>query len=73
MNYTLITDVQISEKVGKGGKVHEAFEANLANGSTSKTIQTSIRSSEFQRYRTRIASSAEKVNLKFADAKATLE
>lgn len=72
VNYTMITDVQISERVGKG-KVLEHFNANLQNGTASGTYQTSSKHSDYQRYRTRIVSNADKVNLKFGQARGVLE
>ncbi|CDZ79397.1 Lipoprotein YlpA precursor [Legionella massiliensis] len=72
VNYTMITDVQISERVGKGA-VHEQFNANLQNGSASGTSQIASKRSDYQRYRTRVVSNADKVNLKFADARPALE
>lgn len=73
VNYTMITDVQISERVGKGVKVNEQFQSNLKNGSSTVTSQTSSRDSQYQRYRTRVVSNADKVNLKFSDARVSLE
>lgn len=73
VNYTMITDIQISERVGKGIKVNEQFQSNLKNGSSSVTSQTSSRDSQYQRYRTRVVSNADKVNLKFQDARPALE
>jgi hypothetical protein len=72
VNYTMITDVQISERVGKGA-VHEQFNSNLQNGTASATTQTSSKHSDYQRYRTRIVSNADKVNLSFKDARPALE
>ena len=73
VNYTMITDVQISEKAGKGIKINEQFQSHLKNGTNAVTSQTSSRESQYQRYRTRIVSNADKVNLKFADARPALE
>ena len=73
VNYTMITDVQISERVGRGVKVHEQFNAALQNGSASTTSQTYSTSSEYQRFRTRVVSNADKVNLKFEAARPLLE
>ncbi|HHS8465264.1 TPA: complement resistance protein TraT [Legionella pneumophila] len=73
VNYTMITDVQISERVGKGVKVNEQFQSHLKNGSATVTSQASSRDSQYQRYRTRVVSNADKVNLKFVDARASLE
>ena len=69
VNYTMITDVQISERAGKGIKINEQFESHLKSGTSTVTSQTSSRESQYQRYRTRIVSNADKVNLKFADAR----
>jgi hypothetical protein len=73
VNYTMITDIQISEKVGKGVKVEEQFNASLKNGSASRVTQTSSKSSQYQRFRTRILSNADKVNLSFNEARPVLE
>ena len=73
VNYTMITDVQISERVGAGVKVSENFSANLENGTRSNTSQTYAKTSNYQRFRTRIVSNADKVNLNFADARPALE
>ncbi|HDV5785721.1 TPA: complement resistance protein TraT [Legionella pneumophila] len=73
VNYTMVTDVQISERVGKGVQVHEQFQSHLKNGSSTHTSQTSSQNSQYQRYRTRVVSNADKVNLKFSDARASLE
>lgn len=72
VNYTMITDVQISERVGKG-VVHEQFNASLQNGTASATTQTLSKRSDYQRYSTRIVSTANKVNLSFAQARPALE
>lgn len=73
VNYTVITDVQISERAGKGVKVSEHFNSSLRNGGASGTYQTSSRQTDFHRYRTRIVSTADKVNLSFNEAKPALE
>jgi hypothetical protein len=73
VNYTMITDVQISEKVARGIKVNEQFQSSLKNGSSSRTYQTSSRESSYQRYRIRIVSNANQVNLSFAQARPALE
>src|SRR5262249_41250203 len=72
INYTMITDVQISERVGKGVTVNEKLKSHLKNGSATHLVQTSSKESPYQRYRTRIVSNADKVNLKFADARGAL-
>lgn len=72
VNYIMITDVQISERVGKGA-IHEQFNASLQNGAASSTTQMSSRLSDYQRYRTRVVSNADKVNLSFTQARPVLE
>lgn len=72
VNYTMITDVQISERVGKGA-VHEHFNSRLQNGSASGTYQTSSKRSDYQRYRIRVVSNADQVNLSFTKARPVLE
>lgn len=71
VNYSMITDVQVSERVN--GFVSEKTTASLKNGSATQTQQTSTKRSKFQRFRTRILSNADKVNLQFADARPMLE
>ena len=73
VNFTMITDVQISERVGKGVKVQEEYNANLKNGTASITKQVSNKETNYQRYRTRIVSNADKMNLQFKDARPALE
>ncbi|MBA2710135.1 MAG: complement resistance protein TraT [Tatlockia sp.] len=73
VNYTMITDLQLSERVGAGVRVHEQFSAALANGNSSASYQTSTKESHYQRYRTRIVSNADRVNLSFAQARPALE
>lgn len=73
INYTLITDVQVSERLSKGVKINEEFNAKLQNGTSSSTSQNYSRQTKFQRFRTRIVSNANKVNLEFKDARGALE
>lgn len=68
VNYTMITDVQISEKVKGGVKVREEHRATLKQGSSSSLNQVSTTDSQYQRYRVRVVSNADKVNLAFKDA-----
>ncbi len=72
VNYTMITDVQISERVGKGVHVQEEHRASLRQGSSSSLNQVSTTASEYQRYRTRVVSNADKVNLAFKYAEPAL-
>ena len=73
VNYTMVTDVQISERVGHGVRVQEQHNASLSQGNSSRLTQTSTRQSQFERYRTRVVSNADKVNLSFEKARPALE
>jgi outer membrane lipoprotein SlyB len=68
INYTMITDIQISERVGRGIKVQEEHRSSLKQGRSSTLNQISTRDSQYQRYRVRVVSNADKVNLSFIDA-----
>lgn len=68
VNYTMVTDVQISEKMASGVKVREEHRALLKQGSSSSLNQFSTSDSQYQRYRVRVVSNADKVNLAFKDA-----
>jgi len=73
VNFTMITDVQISERVGRGTTVSEQHKASLSQGSSSRLTQTSTRTSNLERYRTRVVSNADQVNLSFTKARPALE
>ena len=63
--YSIITDVQIGEKID--GKVNQVTEANLANGSSS-TVQSYSNSTNWKRTRVRVGTIADQINLKLEDA-----
>ena len=71
VTYSMITDVQISVKV-KGG-VTKTVDADISQGSSTHSRQTYNTKSDYMQYKTRIASVANQVNLKFKEAKPTLE
>jgi outer membrane lipoprotein SlyB len=73
VNYTMITDIQISEKAGKGVKVNEQFQSHLKNGSSTVTSQSYSQETGYQSYKTRVVSNADKMNLKFKEARPSLE
>lgn len=68
VNFTMITDVQISEKVAGNVHVHEEHRASLKQGHASSLNQVSTMDSQYQRYRVRVVSNADKVNLNFKNA-----
>lgn len=65
--YTIVTDVQISERAGNLA-VKERFDSNLPQGSTTRQAQTGVQYSDWKRYQTRIVSTANKVNLQLEEA-----
>ena len=69
VTYAMVTDVQISIKT-KG--VKQSQQANLKQGTGNELKQEVSGSSDWLRYRTRIASTANKVNLDFKDAQPVL-
>jgi hypothetical protein len=71
VNYVMITDVLVSERTKVA--VNEKTQSNLTNGTSSQTIQSSSGGTHWQKYRTRVVSNADKVNLKFAEARPVLE
>ena len=73
VSFTMVTDVQISEKTDHGTKVREEHRASLRQGSSSTLNQVSSRDSQYQRYRVRVVSNAEKVNLAFKDVRPALK
>jgi len=66
--YTIVTDLQISERVPGGVVVSQSEQANLAQGSSGTVTQSSSTTTDTKRYRTRIVSTAEKVNLDWPQA-----
>ena len=67
VTYSIITDVQISERAGGGVMVTERMTQNLAQGSGGRRILSSTEVHDWKRYQTRIVSSANRVNLDFED------
>ncbi|AEY00249.1 conjugal transfer surface exclusion protein TraT [Oceanimonas sp. GK1] len=71
VNYTMITDLQISEKVN--GKVSVNSQGALAQGNAGRTNVSYSKESNRMRYQTRVVSTANKVNLEFEEARVALE
>jgi hypothetical protein len=64
--YAMITDVQISER--SAATVTQVVVSNLSQGTQSTIQQQSEGTVNWKRYRTRVGTSANQVNLKFEDA-----
>lgn len=66
VTYTIVTDLMISERSKEA--VEQTVQSNLQQGSGSAIRQTSRTTTERKRYQTRIASTANQVNLKLEEA-----
>lgn len=66
--FTMITDVQISERAAQGVTVTEEDNARLHQGTSGSKKISSTQVTHWKRYQTRIISVANKVNLDFKDA-----
>jgi len=71
VNYTMVTDLQISERSKKA--VTTDHIAALRQGTSGIKLQTSSEEGNRMKYQTRVVSNANKVNLKFEEAKPVLE
>lgn len=71
VNYTVVTDLQISENVSGNVNTHSTGALKQGNAGTNN-VSYSKKDSRM-RYQTRVISSANKVNLDFAEAKPVLE
>lgn len=70
-NYTMVTDLQISER--SNASVTTDNIAALRQGNSGIKLQTSSEDGNRMKYQTRVVSNANKVNLKFEEAKPVLE
>ena len=64
--YAMITDVQISER--SAAPISQVIVSNLSQGTQSTIQQQSEGTVNWKRYRTRVGTSANKVNLEFQEA-----
>ncbi len=71
VNFTMVTDLQISERTKS--TVTTDNVAALKQGTSGVKVQTSSEQSNRHSYQTRVVSNANKVNLKFEEAKPVLE
>jgi hypothetical protein len=69
--FSMVSDVQVSVKTD--GEVKQTTKANLSQGTSTSTTQTYNQKSNWVRYRTRIVSVANQVNLKFEEATPELQ
>jgi hypothetical protein len=71
VNFTMTTDLQISEKAD-GEYVSESSDANLKQGTSGYKKSTWKKKTNWKKYQTRIMSLAKKTNLKFEEAEPKL-
>ncbi|WHA04542.1 complement resistance protein TraT [Candidatus Bandiella numerosa] len=71
VNFTMITDLQISEKAD-GEYVSESSDANLKQGTSGYKKSRWEKKTNWKKYQTRIMSVAKKTNLKFEEAEPKL-
>ncbi|WP_371188005.1 complement resistance protein TraT [Thalassotalea maritima] len=70
--FTMITDIQISEKVTNGVRVNQTETSVLLQGESGTKTQTSSEVVDRKKYQTRIVSIANKANLQFEEAEPAL-
>ena len=68
VTYSIITDVQISERAAEGVMVTERMTQDLAQGRGGQRVLSTTEVHDWKRYQTRVMSSANRVNLDFEDA-----
>ncbi len=73
VTYTVVADLQISERSANGEIIRQKDRSELKQGNGALLIQKSFGVTNWKRYQTRIISVANKVNLKFEVAKPVLE
>ncbi len=71
VTYAIVTDIQVSEK--SDAPVEQVTDSTMAQGTSTTIRQHTASSVNWKRYRTRVISSANKVNLKFEDALPEIE
>jgi hypothetical protein len=68
VTYSIVTDLQISERAGPGEVVSQSESANLQQGMSGTRSQSSSRTTSLKTQRTRIVSTANQANLEWTEA-----
>jgi hypothetical protein len=68
VTYSIISDVQVSERAGAGVVVTESARKDLTQGTAGSRMLSSTETSDWKRYRTRVMSKANQANLEFEEA-----
>ena len=66
--YSIVTDIQISERLSGNVIAKQSTQSKLKQGTSGTVNVTSNQTTNWNKYQTRIISSANKVNLKFEEA-----
>ena len=66
--FSVITDVQISERLAKGQVAKSQTTADITQGSSTQSLTRLTQVVHWMKYRTRVLSTADKVNLDFNEA-----
>jgi outer membrane lipoprotein SlyB len=68
VTYSITTDLQVSERTRQGVVVTEELRQSLEEGAAGRRTLSASETSDWKRYRTRVMSTANKVNLEFEEA-----
>lgn len=68
VTYSVVTDVQVSERAAQGVVVTESAHQDLTQGTSGSRVLSSTETSDWKRYRTRVMSKANQANLEFEEA-----
>lgn len=71
VTYSIITDIQITERTNE--PVTQKLQSTFEQGTGTQVVQSSDSVHNRKKYQTRVVSTANKVNLKFADALPSLQ
>ena len=71
--YTMITDIQISERLAKGAHARSMTTSAMEQGTGTQQVTHLSGKAQWMRYRTRVVSTADKVDLKFQTAETLLK
>ncbi len=72
VTYSMLTDIQVSQKAANGKVVENNTQSHISQGLSTQIHQSYHSSGHYMTYRTRILSYADKVNLNFKEAKPVL-
>jgi len=68
VTYSVVADLQVSERVTTGSVVARSESRENPQGSSGQVVETSSDTADWKRYRTRVVAQANKVNLEWPEA-----